>query len=860
MMQASILTTDFVAPAWHAIAHATLMLTVVGLTIALLFRHVAVDSWRLRCWLLSAVLLQGVMLYRAPIHLGWIQSQVQPQLGPAETTTDAEWGRKLAPTTDASDSPAFGLSLSESAAPAQDWRGWSWWICAHSTRLVAMFWFTTTATMIVLAGLRYLRLLRVVQRLEAAPPSWQLRWENVVNHSRRKNRSIRTEMLVSRSVGPLVVRRPSRYALIVPEGYWRGLSDAQRTGVMLHEWSHIQRCDVWRQLAARMIATLHWFNPIAWWALREYEQAAEVACDHRVACHGRAAAAGFASALVELVQWHQRRGTDHLVSPGMGFQAMATPPLHNRITRLLQSPSPGDSLMKRILLTGCVLALTTLSLVQIRLTSAQDSAAEREVAQQQQLRVVSEAIDEQLTDLSGNLRTDDPTTKRFAELIDSTEGKLAISGLLNQLTGSERSNARVEAVPRFLSTHFTTTDDGRLSLRPEHAELTARWSAQSQRLADHLQNMKQTTDSLAPRMDTSSDAGGLFRRLLEDPEAPAAILLFEMEHGGDVIGQFVSEALGKILVDRGDGTFQIVPSRREDAEKLIRRFEMSGQVSQKLKPQLAVWAGEFDDSDDQHRELIDYLNNPLMATVLALQLTDDKEYSSPSSAAEELSRRLEAVSEDTAAGLRIDNDDVWKQFSEIYLAVDRAAKMSARVGERLGRVAATLSPDDPLSARFSRQMRLQPAAVLIAAELPYAEADPGAQLRATLDQVMTETNDNQLKIHPDREAEITDKAKQLLHVCREIRRHLVSVDEMLGDMQDQAFVDQIGAPGRYLMLSEVRRFVEAQRTDPIELLTQRLLVETDEGGWQVRADRRDVVRRLVVQSELVVSEAGKDDF
>ena len=51
-------------------------------------------------------------------------------------------------------------------------------------------------------------------------------------------------------------------------------------------------------MAARMLALPHWFNPLAWWAVRRYDEAAEWACD--LAATGETSTTMYARALVRL--------------------------------------------------------------------------------------------------------------------------------------------------------------------------------------------------------------------------------------------------------------------------------------------------------------------------------------------------------------------------------------------------------------------------------------------------------------------------------------------------------------------------------------------------------------------------------
>ncbi len=838
-----------------ALAGATLMLTVVGAIIAILLRSISVDSWRLRSWLIAAVLLQGLMLYRAPIHLDWggpIASSPDPSgtFSARAEPSKLRWRESFSTTEEPTISTLQDTSLNRSPAVAVPKIPWS--------IVLPSIWLVVLLGLIGIACTRYMRLLMLLRRIDRAPHRWQQQWQAVLDQSSRRGCGRGAEMLVSETVGPLLVRRPTGYALIVPESYWRQLDPSQRLGVMLHELSHLRRRDVWRQLAARAIAAVHWFNPVAWWALRQYEHAAELACDHLVARQGKAAAAGFASALVELVQWHDRRGASSQLSRGVGFQAMAAPPLSHRIHRLLKTSSHGDSLMKRIVLASVAIALVAASFFQVRFTPAQDS---QEPSQQQvALKVIDEDLSLELFEITENLDTSDPTTQRLASLTESVEGKIALVGILNQLSSAARDEARADALPRFVRAHFDRSQEGKLAIRDLHGGAIERWKVQSKRLSENMAKLSATTEELSSRIDTSTETGGLFQRLLKDKQVPAAILLFEMEGGGDVITRFVADALDQILVERADGKFEVVPSRRSEAEKHVERFEMAGKVAEKLRRQVPIWAEEIDDSDSQHRQLVSYMNNPLMATVVALHITKDNDVRSPAAAVNALFEQLEETADETAGGLRINNDKTWEKFQEIFRQVDRASEMTPRVQQRLLELAETLSTSDPLVQRFAAQLREAPIAVLMAVELPYAEADPGEELRAMLDEVLAETSDNKLKIVPQREAEVGQKAKELLRVCRAIRRHVADVDQMLSQLDDQKFVAEIGDAGRYLMLSEVHKFAERHRPHPIDLLKEKLLVETDSGKLRVQPQRRDVIRRLIEQSEKVRQEAANDDF
>lgn len=79
------------------------------------------------------------------------------------------------------------------------------------------------------------------------------------------------------------LKTPFVLGFISPKIYLpTGLSDEDRAYILLHEQTHISRKDPVIKLAAFLILTLHWFNPLVWIAFRLMETDMELSCDERV--------------------------------------------------------------------------------------------------------------------------------------------------------------------------------------------------------------------------------------------------------------------------------------------------------------------------------------------------------------------------------------------------------------------------------------------------------------------------------------------------------------------------------------------------------------------------------------------------
>ena len=76
--------------------------------------------------------------------------------------------------------------------------------------------------------------------------------------------------------------------------------------VLAHELAHVARRDLRWQVLARFACAVHWFNPLAWYALRRLRTEQEFACDDYVV-HVGTRASDYATELVGIAETHQVR-------------------------------------------------------------------------------------------------------------------------------------------------------------------------------------------------------------------------------------------------------------------------------------------------------------------------------------------------------------------------------------------------------------------------------------------------------------------------------------------------------------------------------------------------------------------------
>lgn len=73
-----------------------------------------------------------------------------------------------------------------------------------------------------------------------------------------------------------------RPRLLFPPGFAQRLGAGELRFVVLHELGHLRRRDLWAQTLLHVAATVHWFNPVVWLAVRMARLDCELACDEFV--------------------------------------------------------------------------------------------------------------------------------------------------------------------------------------------------------------------------------------------------------------------------------------------------------------------------------------------------------------------------------------------------------------------------------------------------------------------------------------------------------------------------------------------------------------------------------------------------
>jgi beta-lactamase regulating signal transducer with metallopeptidase domain/beta-lactamase class D len=131
--------------------------------------------------------------------------------------------------------------------------------------------------------------------------------------------------------------------------------------VLLHELSHLRRRDPLALWIAHLALAAHWFNPLAWLAVRQLRREQELACDDCVLRHGLQAS-DYASEMLEIATT-QRVGVARLAALTMARRSG----LESRVAGILDAARNRNATTRRWALgVGCVAVLVALPLAMLK--------------------------------------------------------------------------------------------------------------------------------------------------------------------------------------------------------------------------------------------------------------------------------------------------------------------------------------------------------------------------------------------------------------------------------------------------------------------------------------------------------------
>ncbi|MHB8892669.1 MAG: M56 family metallopeptidase [Candidatus Limnocylindrales bacterium] len=183
--------------------------------------------------------------------------------------------------------------IDNSAPPTASQKPWSKalvcvWVAG------SLMWFLLATTRLI----RFKTLLRY-----ARPASKQLLVEVSTVAARYGLRSLPRVLVVDAKIPPLIWGFCGRSSMVLPSGLLNRLGTEERAGLLAHELAHLRRYDHWIRWLEFVILGIYWWNPVAWWARAQIQQAEEDCCDGWVLWAFPGKARLYAQTLVDTVEF-----------------------------------------------------------------------------------------------------------------------------------------------------------------------------------------------------------------------------------------------------------------------------------------------------------------------------------------------------------------------------------------------------------------------------------------------------------------------------------------------------------------------------------------------------------------------------
>ncbi|BBO30631.1 M56 family metallopeptidase [Lacipirellula parvula] len=223
-------------------------------------------------------------------------------------------------------------------------------------------WLLGAITLVTIAAYRYLRVLRTFP-LGSPPddPQWQAEWDSARSSAKLRRHQTVT-LRITAALGPLLHWAPWAYFILVPRSLWSSLQAAERSAILRHEFAHLRRNDLWKSLAIRVLALPQWFNPLAWLAVRRFDEAAEWACDDAAARNANDRLA-FANSLLQ--------SAEYALAPYPASAPAARGTLTRRIRRLVSPRFKEESKMKLLLVPTLLVVAAAAQTIRIERVAAE---------------------------------------------------------------------------------------------------------------------------------------------------------------------------------------------------------------------------------------------------------------------------------------------------------------------------------------------------------------------------------------------------------------------------------------------------------------------------------------------------------
>lgn len=509
--------------------------------------------------------------------------------------------------------PVTATANASAAHQGMDWKGY-----------ILLAWTIGIVGIVARSIWNYVQFVRNMPAEQTIDEQWKAEWK-ALQKAAEIQRTI--PLYMTEQAGPMICWFPSGYRLLVPKLLWSQLTQIQRASILQHELAHVKRHDVWKSLAIRILALPHWFNPLVWRVVKQFDDCAEWACDEAARRNSPSHVPEFARALLQLGNDFENTLLMNLGAQGHG--------LAHRIRRLLVNSHQKDSMMKKLTIAMFVLGISTFSLLNFQLvaeevtvetvietpTQTQPDKFTKQIVVEQSADPLPqpETVETQVTDLVvsepysvADVKTETQTDPTKADTLTVDVNTSAF----RQASPSDSVKNEAEIDLGYLFSNlkeFQTARKNYISRVAEQKKAAIKRVAELEALYGQLENLSKETDF---RGQAGALAKAVQERRAEIIKETAATKQKFRELEAKLYSRTYDKVLAEIRAYAKERNFDIV--RRKIQRKPLTRGGISVDVSKKLK------ASTNEDSEPNGDFVFDKNGKPVAVKTMIVGKTETR--------------------------------------------------------------------------------------------------------------------------------------------------------------------------------------------------------------------------------------------
>lgn len=452
---------------------------------------------------------------------------------------------------------------------------------------------------------------------------------------------------------------------------------------------------------------------------------------------------------------------------------------------------------------------------------------------------------------------EDELARRFQAALKTRAGRLVLSDRAAQEAERLRRRAEKNALQDWFLGRFEGID-GRYRLKAGQEEWRKDTLAAYESYRAEIAKLEPAMKDIAAKLVDAPEVNARLKAMLLHPAAPHVIYYKDLRPKATPDVYVLLKQVGQFLAPDADGRLIVPESRRGLATAAKTLVDALVESASTASVSVAKACEKLTAVDELNDRIKAALKDPLF---LGLVLKKAAGEFNPESA-EEQARKIRDTAdalvdqvEDGIVGGRV-KEEGREELRTLLDHYDARKKKAAILREPARRLARMIKPEDALAKALGERLQTDLVLALLGEEIQGGEGDATALLKAKVSEVLIETPEGKLRIHPDREAETAGELKNPERAFRDEEKALKLVSEHGARVEDVDLKAAFTAPyGRFVVEEEAKAAFAARTFDGLGAW----IAKHFENGT-FKAGSRAEIEAVLSQAKAVEAKAASDDL